>query len=77
MCHVSRTLTFVPHMHSEVLSQTPPIFSVETLDVDFIGRQFCIGRRGLMHAVLSKPFSIVVGETEIAITESVQTPHDS
>lgn len=30
-----------------------------------------------MRAVLSKPFSIVVGETEISITESVQTPHDS
>lgn len=28
MCHVSRTLTLLPHMHSEVLSQTPPIFSV-------------------------------------------------
>lgn len=64
-------------MHSEVLSQTPPIFSVSALNVDLMGRQFCIGRRGLMRAVLSKPFSNVVGETEISITESVQTLHDS
>lgn len=28
-------------------------------------------------AVLLKRFSDVVGETEIPITESVQTPHDS
>lgn len=30
-----------------------------------------------MHTALLKPFSNVVGETEISITESVQTPHDS
>lgn len=44
--------------------------------MDLMDRQFCLGRRGLMRAMLLKPFSNVVGGTQISITESVPTPHD-
>lgn len=67
--------TGASHAFRSTKPNTSYIFSL-SLEHAFT-RQAVLWREGLMHAVMLRLFSNGVGETEISITESVQTPHES